>query len=196
MEDRKLIPLIRLYTINKIREIRLDLFITATELGKVISPSGNKKFISTIEAMNNEAAYTDHALNLIAIEFTRKAKEIQLELDKDLDNTLKIKTEYTVHDFFPPEPIEDIRVEKVIIPLPPGTGPAGTLNYLLETDHWFNNDHTIREITEYCNEYKKENWPPGNFSGLCFRLWKKGKLIRTEIGNDDILYRNSKPLEL
>lgn len=189
------IPVFRLYIINKVREIRLDLDISGRDLSSSIGFVNKGTYIGNIETATSDSAYTDHALNLIAIEFTRKAKEIQLELDKDPDNTLKIKTEYTVHDFFPPEPVEDIRVEKVIIPLPPGTGPAGTLNYLLEIDPWFNDDHTIREITEYCNKHKKENWPPGNFSGLLFRLWKKDKLIRTEIGNDDILYRNIKSLK-
>lgn len=188
------IAIIRLYIINCVRRIRIELDITGAELSRAVAPSGNSKFIGTIESSKNTSAYTEQTLNEVAIEFNRRAKELQAELNKDPDNTLKIKTNYTVHDFYPAEPFPDELVEKQIEPLPKGSGPAATLHFLLNTDPFFNEERTVREITDYCNQFRGTTWPPGHFTGLCFRLKTKGRLIRIDEGDKDIRYKNVIPV--
>lgn len=67
----------------------------------------------------------------------------------------------------------------------------GMLHYLLDKDDWFGDFHTLAEITERCNAYRNTEWPTSNFSGLCFRLWKKRKLDRLEEGDDDLKYKKA-----
>lgn len=191
MKSINLITPTQNYNINSIRRIRLELDISGPLLSEVLSPSKDIGFVATRESIKNNKTYTDHRMNLVAIEFSKKAKDLQAELDKNPDNTLKIKTDYTVHDFYPPEPLPDELVEKYIEPLPRGSGPAGTLHFLLETDRYFNAEHTVREITDYCNNFRGTSWPPSHFTGLCLRLKHKGKFIRIDESNEDIRYKSA-----
>lgn len=112
----------------------MDLDIGQRDISRILSPLSETNIVGNIEGESRTNTYSEHDLNKIAMGFTRKAKEIQTELGQDPDNTLQIKTEYTIYDFFPLAPVEDKRVEKKIFPLPPGAGPAGTLNFLLQID--------------------------------------------------------------
>lgn len=194
MKSKNLITPTQNYNINSIRRIRLELDISGPLLSKSLSPSKDIGFVATRESVKNNKTYTNHRMNLVAIEFSKKAQELQAELDKVPDNTLKIKTSYTVHDFYPAEPFPDELVEKLIEPLPKGSGPAATLHFLLNADPFFNEEHTVREITDYCNQFRGMSWPPGHFTGLCFRLKTKGRLIRIDEGDKEIRYKNVIPV--
>lgn len=94
---------IDLYIINAVRAKRKELNCSQRDISKAINPLTDNNILGPIESMYNKETYNDEHLNKIAIYFTEIARQ------------RKIKKEYTLVDFYPPEPLKEELVEKLII---------------------------------------------------------------------------------
>ncbi|TYP94634.1 hypothetical protein BC792_11142 [Sphingobacterium allocomposti] len=168
---------IELYIIIKIRAIRLDLGITAEEISLFLEK--NPKYIGHIESNAHNAKYNDEILSSIALYLTERAKEKQKEFIKENDSTI-IKTEYNIYDFYPTEILSDEKVIKEIPPIPSGSGPAPTLNALIEATDFFKKARTLKEIVEKANKEQSQNWEASNFTRSLERA-VKGKNKRLKV---------------
>ncbi|TJZ53784.1 hypothetical protein FAZ15_17315 [Sphingobacterium olei] len=186
---------IELYIIIQIRKIRLELDISGEDISDYLEK--NEKYIGHMESAGNNSKYNDEILSQIAIYFTKIANERQKELLKLKDHTI-IKTEYTIHDFYPTEILSNEKVIKEIPPIPSGSGPAPTLNALIEATDFFKKARTLNEIVTKANEVQNENWEASDFTRPLDRAVKgknqRLKIILNESGlNTYILTKKSKP---
>lgn len=152
---------IELYIITEIRKIRLELDISAEDISKELGK--NEKYIGHMESGGNNSKYSDDILSKIAVYFTETAKSRQEELTESGDNST-IKTEYTIHDFYPRDILSDEKVVKEIPPIPPGSGPASTLNALIELTDFFKTAKTLKEIVSKASEVQHQNWEASDFT--------------------------------
>lgn len=170
---------IELYIIIQVRKIRLDLNITTKEISDYLDR--NEKYIGHMESAANNSKYNDEVLNAIAKYFTLRANELQQSYIKK-NNGLKIKTEYTIYDFYPTETLDDNKVIKTIPPIPEGSGPTGTLNALIESTDFFKTKKTLKEIVEKANEVQNQTWEGSNFTQPLENAVKNKRLTLTIIG--------------
>ena len=168
---------IELFIIVRIRLIRLELGVTGEEISEFLGK--NEKYIGNIESGAHNAKYNDEILSSIALYLTERAKEKQEEFIKENDNTI-IKTEYTIHDFYPTEILSDQKVIKEIPPIPPGSGPAPTLNALIEATAFFKIARPLKEIVNKANKVQNQNWEASDFTRPLERA-VKGKNKRLEV---------------
>lgn len=168
---------IELFIIVRIRLIRLELGVTGEEISEFLGK--NEKYIGNIESGAHNAKYNDEILSSIALYLTERAKEKQEEFIKENDNTI-IKTEYTIHDFYPTEILSDQKVIKEIPPIPPGSGPAPTLNALIEATDFFKIARPLKEIVNKANKVQNQNWEASDFTRPLERA-VKGKNKRLEV---------------
>ena len=171
MGTEKLITPIQLYNIVSIRTYRFDLELSGPDVSYGIKKS--KNFIGSIE--NGEGYYTDDVMNDIASYFSEVAKEKQETL-RNQNSRKKIKTEYTIHDFYPKKPLPDTKVVKRLDPIPKGSGPTITLNAVLETSDFFDVSRRLSEIVAHCNQLQNQQWQGSDFTQTISRLMKKGRL--------------------
>src|SRR5690606_22271034 len=132
-----------------------------------------------IESSAHNAKYNDEILSQIALYFTQIAKEKQQEFLNAGDPT-SIKTEYTIYDFYPKEILSDEKVIKEIPGIPEGSGPASTLNALIEATDFFKTARTLKEIVLKANEVQNKNWEASDFTRPLERA-VKGTNKRLEI---------------
>jgi transcriptional regulator with XRE-family HTH domain len=157
------------YIINIVRLLRLELGISQKDLSKEITPLSDTNLVGLIESNKTSTTYNDDHLNKIAKCFSGKAKELGNE-----------KESYNVHDFYPEEAVSEFLVEKNINQIPPNLHATGTLNLLLENnDTFFNDWHTIREITDHCNVVMKKSWKSTDFTSIVTRAQSVNKLARS-----------------
>ncbi|WP_433863013.1 hypothetical protein [Sphingobacterium thalpophilum] len=168
---------IELYLIIQVRLIRLDLNIVAEELSNFLKKG--EKYIGHIESSAHNSKYNDQILSEIAVYFSQIAKIRQQELKDSGDSTI-IKTEYTIYDFYPKEVLSDDKVLKEIPPIPPGIGPAPTLNALIEDPTFFKRARTLNEIVNKANEVQHQKWEAKDFTRPLERA-VKGKNKRLEV---------------
>jgi len=168
---------IELYLIIQVRLIRLDLNIVAEELSNFLKKG--EKYIGHIESSAHNSKYNDQILSEIAVYFSQIAKIRQQELKDSGDSTI-IKTEYTIYDFYPKEVLSNDKVLKEIPPIPPGIGPAPTLNALIEDPTFFKRARTLNEIVNKANEVQHQKWEAKDFTRPLERA-VKGKNKRLEV---------------
>lgn len=168
---------IELFIIIKVRLIRLELGITGEEISEFLGK--NEKYIGNIESGAHNAKYSDDILSKVATYFTQIAKSRQNERNIVGDKTT-IKTEYTIHDFYPAIILSDEKVVKEIPSIPPGSGPAPTLNALIESTDFFKTARTLNDIVVKSNNVQNENWEASDFTRPLERA-VKGKNKRLEI---------------
>jgi len=167
MRKPVLISLLHLYIINTIKKIRLELGLTQREVSKIFYPESDNNLLGSIESNFRTEKYTDENLNKLTKAFTEISKSLQLD------------KEYTLYDFYPPEPLEEKMVEKNVIEIPEKLGQTGILNLLLENnDPFFSTWHSIKEITDYCNQFANKNWKTTNFTSVIDRAEKAKRLCR------------------
>lgn len=152
---------IELYLIIQVRLIRLDLNIVAEELSNFLKKG--EKYIGHIESSAHNSKYNDQILSEIAVYFSQIAKIRQQELKDSGDSTI-IKTDYTIYDFYPKEVLSNDKVLKEIPPIPPGAGPAPTLNALIEDPTFFKKARTLNEIVNKANEVQHQKWEAKDFT--------------------------------
>lgn len=182
----------RQYNIDTIRRIRLDLGISGTELSLEISSSKNTTFVGSIESAGNNASYTDHMMNQIAIYFTTIAKQRQAELDQLHGNEIKIKTDYTIYDFYPKTPLSEDLQTKVILSIPRDGSPTATLNAILETSDFLNTNRSLKEIVAHCNDIQKQAWQGSDFTATLERAKNKGRIEFIYLNDGTVKYRSKK----
>lgn len=168
---------IELYLIIQVRRIRLELNIVGEELSKFLKKS--EKYIGHIESGAHNSKYNDEVLTEIAIYFSQIAEIRQKELKDSRENTI-IKTEYTIYDFYPTEILSNDKVLKEIPPIPPGLGPAPTLNALIEDPTYFKKARTLNEIVNSANKVQNQQWEAKDFTRPLERA-VKGNNKRLEI---------------
>ncbi|PRD56708.1 hypothetical protein [Sphingobacterium gobiense] len=168
---------IELFIITTIRSIRLELGITGEEISTFLKK--NPKYIGHIESNAHNGKYSDEVLSNVAIYITEKAKEKQKELIDNNDITV-IKTEYTIHDFYPVEILSDEKIIKKIDPIPTGSGPTGTINALIEATNFFRKAKTLAEVVAKANKVQDQNWEASNFTQVLENA-VKGKNKRLEV---------------
>ena len=157
------------YIINIVRSIRLELDITQQNLSKQITPYSETNLVGLVESDKTETCYNDNHLNIIAKFFSERAKLLGKE-----------KIDYTVYDLYPYESLSEKLVPKTIDLLPKGLHATGTLNLLLEKkDLFFDEWHTVKEITTYCNSFMSQEWKTTDFTSVISRAEESGKLIRS-----------------
>lgn len=178
------------YNIDSIRRIRLELDIVSEELSLISSPSKHLKYIGNIESSRGKGFYTDAAMVKIASYFSKVAKERQKELIESGSND-RIKTEYSIRDFYPPKPLEDKLQIKTSIPIPKGVGPTVTLNAVIETEDFFDRERTLKEIVSYCNKFDNKNWKESDFTATLERAVGKGKLKKYYDQEEKVFYIKS-----
>lgn len=128
--------------------------------------------------MENEqtiGSYDDTVLADIAKCITDKIKN---RPDNELE--IKGKREYTIHDFYPTEILNDEKVVKKVDPIPPGSGASVTLNALIESSDFFKKARTLNEIVKKCNSIQDQNWSSSDFTQQLDRA-TKGKNKRLNI---------------
>ncbi|PVY43646.1 helix-turn-helix domain-containing protein [Pontibacter virosus] len=165
MEDIKISPTAQ-YIIDAVRRLRLEAGITQRELSNIISPSSDLSIVSNIESVKRSNKYTDHQLNLIANYFG-----------------------CTVYDFYPANILDDTPQVKTRVTIPKGLGPTGIINALLEEGKFFSVPQTIRETTDYCNEYYKESRPVTDYTAILERAVEKGGLKKVELDSGNVQYQ-------
>ena len=166
-----------LATIIIVRNIRLDLNITARELSEFLKKS--IKYIGNIESAKSNSKYTEEVLFQIAVYFTQIAQEIEREHGRE-NLPVNFKTEYSILDLQPSEILGRDKVVKEIPPIPAGTGSSATLNAVIETTDFFEIARTLQEIVDYCNKIQKQNWKGSDFTSALSRA-SKGKNKRLEV---------------
>ena len=186
MGTEKWITPIQLYNIVSIRTYRFDLELSGPDISAGIKKSPN--FIGSIE--NGEGYYTDDVMNDIASYFSEVAKEKQETL-RTQKSKKKIKTEYTIHDFYPKKPLSDTKVLKTIDPIPKGSGPTITLNAVLETSDFFNVSRRLSEIVAHCSQLQNQKWEGSDFTQTISRLVKKGRLQEVTVEGKFTAYMKS-----
>ncbi|WP_236979876.1 helix-turn-helix domain-containing protein [Membranihabitans maritimus] len=170
------IPQLHLYIINRVRYIRLELGLSQRDVSRILYPESSSNLLGGIEGSARPNSYTDENLNKLAKAFT--------EISKQQGNYM----EYTMKDFYPPEPLPEKMVKKEVIEIPEYLGPTGILNVLLEKgDAFFNDWHSVKEITEYCNRYAIQNWRTSHFTAIIARAEERKKLIR--LSENEALYK-------
>ncbi|MGJ1325582.1 hypothetical protein [Sphingobacterium multivorum] len=173
---------IELYLIIQVRRIRLDLNIVAEELSNFLKKG--EKYIGHIESRAHNSKYNDEILNEIAIYFSQIAKMRQQEL-KDSGDSSIIKTDYRIYDFYPAEILSNDKVLKEVPPIPPGAGPAPTLNALMEDQTFFRKAKTLNEIVIKANEVQNQNWEAKDFTRPLERAVKgNGKRLKIVLKGD------------
>lgn len=181
MKKEVFISFIALHIINAVKKARLELGLSQRDVSKILSPDSSSNLLGGIESSQRPDKYTDDHLNKIAKVFTLMAQKIQKEFDSEPGNTTKIKTEYTIFDFYPPEPLPDGEQIKEIETQPKDLKTTGILNLLLESDDPFIKEwHTIREITEYCSNLMNRSWKSTDFTAIIDRAEKRGYMIKSE----------------
>lgn len=176
---------IQQFNIDTIRKIRLELDTSAEEISKEMDK--NPRYIGHIENPSHNSAYTDQGMSDIANILTAIARAKQ-EYLKQQGSKKKIKTEYTIHDFYPPKPLSDTKVIKRIDPIPQESGSAVTLNAVLETGDFFNVQRRLSEIVAYCNQLQNQKWRGSDFTQTLDRLTKKGRLVKIALEGDLVAY--------
>lgn len=183
-----ILPVVQ-YIIDRIREIRLDLGLSQRDVSKFMSPDTDSNLLGAIEGLSRNNGYSDQNLNMIAIGFTKRAKQILS--DTDSLKSSNIKFEYTLYDFYPKKPLSDVPQLKTRIDIPENVGPSGTLNAILETKNFFDQSRTIREITNYFNSFNNKNWKSNNITSTLEYAVKKGKLKKIELTGGSVLYQKA-----
>ncbi len=168
-----LISPIQLYSLIAVRRIRLHYGIPAQDLAIGIGKSIN--YIGTMENEQTEGGYNDTVLTEIAQYISTKIKDYP---ESELE--IKGKTDYTIYDFYPTEILSDEKVIKKIDPIPPGSGPTGTLNALIESTNFFKTARTLNEIVTKANKVQNQNWEASNFTQPLENA-VKGKNKRLEV---------------
>lgn len=187
-KEQKITP-IRQYNIDTIRRLRLELDITGEELSAELDKS--LKYIGHIESPAHNAFHTDGGMNQIAIYFSKVAKERQFELNKVSGNITKLKTEYTIYDFYPKNPLPEVLEIKTSSPIPREGGVTATLNALLETSDFFDAPRKLKEIVDHFNHLQNKNWKDSDFTATLERAWLKGKLKRTDLPDGSVRYQKA-----
>lgn len=174
MKSPVLISQLHLYIINTVRRIRLELGLSQRDISRILYPDTDNNLLGSIESNFRNEKYTDENLNKLAKEFSK------IDANKD----------YTIYDFYPAKPLEEILVRKLIIDIPINVQPTGTLNLLLEKDlSFFNEWHSVKEITFYCNEFMGSDWKTNDFTSVIARAVISKKLIRS--GENESLFKKA-----
>lgn len=179
---------IRQYFLDKVREIRLNLDITGEDISKELGYS--LKYIGNIESSSGDSNYNDDTMNKIAIYFTKITKERQAELDAIPGNTIKLKTDYTIYDFYPKKPLSEIPQIKTSTPIPRDGGPTATLNALIEIG-FFDTQKTLKEVVEECNRLQNQNWTSSDFTAILLRAKNSGRLLFKTQPDDTVRYQKA-----
>jgi len=173
---------IELYIIIAVRTIRFELGISGEDISEHLEK--NEKYIGHMESAANNSKYNDEVLSEIAIYFSEIAKIKQQEL-KDSGDSSIIKTEYTIYDFYPSEILSNDKVLKEIPPIPPGIGPAPTLNALIEDQTFFKKAKSLNEIVIKANEVQNQNWEAKDFTRPLDRAVKgRSKRLKVVLKGD------------
>jgi transcriptional regulator with XRE-family HTH domain len=163
MERPVLISQLHLYIINAVRLIRLELGLSQRDVSKYLNSETDNNILGSIESNYRNEKYTDEHLNKLANKFS------EILPNKD----------YSIYDFYPPQPIIETLVEKVVVDIPQNIGPTGAITMLLEDkDPFFNEWHTVKEVTKYCNEVLIRDWKTTDFTSVVARAEIVGKLLR------------------
>lgn len=174
MKDPVLISQLHLYVINIIRKIRLELGLSQRDVSRILFPDSDNNLLGSIESNFRKEKYTDEGLHKLAKGFS-------------IIDTNKV---YTILDFYPESPLPEVLVSKFVIEIPDNISPTGTLNLLLEKkDTFFAESHTVKEITNYCNEFMKREWKTTDFTSVVARAEATEKLIRS--GENDPKYKKA-----
>lgn len=173
------------YNIDSIRVARLELDATAEEIS--VRMKKNPKYLGNIESPAHNATHTDQGMNQIATILSDIAKEKHSDLKANKISS-KIKTKFSIHDFYPPKPLEDKLQIKTSIPIPKGAGPTVTLNAVIETEHFFDEARTLKEIVDHCNAFESMSWKESDFTATLDRADKKGKLKKFYDSNSKVYY--------
>ena len=179
-KERKIAP-VEQYIIDQVRIIRRELDITAEELSRRVSPSGDKSLIGGIESIVTSGTYTDHNLNLIAAIFTEKATALP---------DTEIQKEYTVYDFYPEQPLDDAPLQKTVTDLKRKIGPAKCLKTLTEAGY-LDDSRTLKEITTMVNELLEDVIPQTSMTSPINYAVMKGELIRIDLQDGTVLYQKA-----
>jgi transcriptional regulator with XRE-family HTH domain len=176
-----------LYIVKKVRTIRLELGLSQRDVSKIINPDTDSNLLGGIESPKHADAYTDHALNKLAIGFTARANEIFREYDTAESNSIESKFDYTIHDFYPVEKLDDNLIPKTIEPIPKDMGPVGTLNAILETSDFLVYPRTPKEVVAFANSITGKSWKDSDYNSTLDTAYRKGKLKR--INTDALKYQ-------
>lgn len=179
------ITLIQQYNIDKIKGYRLMLDISGPELSDRIAKSST--YVNQAESAGSDLFYSDEVMNKIASVLTEEAKDKQ-QLLKELKSEEKIKINYSIHDFYPKKPVTDGKQIKTNIGIPAGLGPSVTLNAVIETEDFFDEARTLKEIVDHCNAFESMSWKESDFTATLDRADKKGKLKKFYDSNGKVFY--------
>jgi len=169
MKKIAIISSIHLYIINIIKKIRIEFGLSFKDIADILEIDSINNPLGAIEGKSSTARYTDVQLNKLARSFTK------ICVWEGIDKV------YTLNDFYPPVDFEEKMVEKVIVKIDPTElGQTGTLYLLLveESDAFFDDWHTSKEIAQYCGSKAEKNWEAKDFTAIIDQAVKKGILIR------------------
>lgn len=168
MKEPVLISALALYIINRIRQIRIELGLSQRDVSRILYPDSDNNLLGIIESNSRTNGFTDENLNKLARAFSKRSKAL------GLDNI------YTVQDFYPPIPIEELLVPKDVIEVPKELKQTGTLHLLLieKKDRFFNEWHSVSDIAAFCGKHADKVWTNNDFTAIVKVAVDDGKLVR------------------
>lgn len=174
-----------------VRRIRHELGLSQRAVSRYLNPDTESNIVGNVESVKTSVGYSDHNLNILANAFSVYAKHLIDEMEVSVRTVSNIKTEYTIYDFYPNRPLDDIPQIKTKIDLPEGLSLTGVINAILETKQFLDVPHTVSEITDYCNSLSDGNWKSSNLTSTLDYAVKKGKLKKIERADRPIVYQKA-----
>jgi hypothetical protein len=166
------------FIIDAICIIRLNLDLSQKILSGRISDADNISIVSHAESIKTSHKYTDADLHKIAHIFTEEAQKIKDQLTTE--QSADFQTDYTIHDFYPNEPLPDVLVIKSKNVMISKVYPTGAVRCLLEDSDFFGIPRTNKEVTEEANRLFEKSWKTTDFGSPLDRAVVKGDLVKTE----------------
>lgn len=167
------------FIIDVVRTIRLNLNISQPYLSSESSPSKVGTSVGKAEGISSTHKFTDAQLH----EFTRIFSSIAKEMNnnaKEAEKQQRVQEEYTLYDFYPPNPLPDEMVIKSKNIIDTRIFPTGAVNYIIEETDFLDIPRTNNEVTDYVNVLFSKSWETTDLGSPLDRAAEKGLLIKTD----------------
>lgn len=167
------------YIIDAVRTIRFNLNLSQKSLSARIKSVSGISLVSSAEGISSGHKYLDHQLHEIVSIFMHEAKEINKNLEEQ-GMAERVQENYTIFDFYPPNPLPDKMVIKSKNVDDTRIFPTGAVNYIIEELDFLNIPRTSNEIAECANKLFTKKWDASDMGSPLDRAATKGDLIKTD----------------
>lgn len=167
------------HIIDSVRTIRLNLNISQPFLSSHSNPSKVDSSVGKAEGISSSHKFTDAQLHEFTKIFSAVAKEKNKKAE-ELGDRERVPEEYTLFDFYPPNPLPDEMVIKSKNVDDTRIFPTGAVNYIIEELDLLDIPKTTNEIAECANKLFTKKWDASDLGSPLDRAVEKGLLIKTD----------------